>query len=594
MTGTVFNGVHYCLASNLPKDIGQDLQKVLSSEGAIFHEDLDEQRPFAVTHMILSNMAADNFQKAISFIKKYPDLPLKLVKPEWVYDSIRSKGRLSEDMDKYSFMLLDTNITMANDHSEILSFFIPKNFFQNCIFYFYQYDQILFSSKDLDNIAPVHAITASPPHSPLFSSILLNSTNTQHPILSIIQQGKGKIVTEYNDQVTHIILPTQCSELAIRKTKKPVMATLFWLADAIKQCDQYMPLCHPLHFPRPSHGPIDGSMGTSPKVSITGYTGRDRQAIQSMLVLAGASFTGYFTNKHSVLIASVPQGEKYERATSWGIPIVNRIWIEDSYRQWKWQPLDDTRYSVIPITSIKQQQIQDEKENKPTTIVNQQPGANINDAPNPKRVKEASKKNLKPNPDQEITLSGHGPSKPFIPINIIIGYTGCRISEEDAISLSTIGRCRTSTNIDECTHLLANRIQRTEKFLKAIPLGLHIVSPNWLQDSIAMGKFLDEAPYMVKDPEMEEKYHFKLRDSIERAKKRKLFDSYTFQIAPGTNPQEHILSGLLKACGGQVEEVDKKKKAIRVVQTIDKKSSNTLDVESLMTSILTQISPFDK
>lgn len=575
--------------------MNQDLRKILSREGATFHEDLDEQRPFAVTHMIMTNMAADNFQKAISFIKKYPDLPLKFVKPSWVYDSVSSKERLSEDMDEYSFVLLDTNITMTNDSSsEILSFFIPKNFFQDCVFYFYQYDQILFSSKDPSNSAPIHAVTASPPHSPLFSSLLLNSTNTQHPIFSIIQQGKGKIISEYDEQlVTHIILPTQCNILTIRKNKKPIMATLFWLADAIRQCDPYMHLCHPLHFPRPSYGPIENGSVDISKTSITGYSGRDRQAIQAMLVLAGASFTGYFTNKHSVLIASSPSGEKYERAISWGIPVVNRIWIEDSYRQWNWQSLNDARYQITPTMDIKQPQ--EEKENIPNIIIDR-----FSDKDIPKQNKRTSQskevsKKSKSNPDDEqITLSGHGPSKPFVDNTIIIGYTGCRVSEEDIMSLSSMRKCRTSTNIEECTHLLANRIQRTEKFLKAIPLGLHIINPNWLQDSIAVGRFLDESLYLVKDSEMEEKYHFKLKDAMESAKRKKLFESYIFQISPGTNPQEHVLSGILRACGAQVLEFEKKKNPniIKIVQSNEKKLDNVLDVESLLTSVLTQTFSF--
>jgi hypothetical protein len=643
----LFYNVHYCMSfSGLDPRMrsdskyGEKIHQLLQKGGATMHDSLDEHKPFSVSHMIILDMvlSGDNFSKAIHFFQQYPDLTLKLVRPEWVTDSVALGKRLDED--KYSFEVLDTELKTqslgkktTNDaldgshldwkNQKVLSFVLLKNLFENCVFYFYQYDQLLSSNYGEISNNPtgshvLQAITASPPHSPMFSSLfqskemaktqkILNHNDTTHPILSLIQRGNGKIVysssnQEDLDSITHIIMPVQCDINSFlgktsgpkRKTKR-VIASIFWLADAIQHSDPYYPLCHPLHYPRLSSGPILARdmvsfSSESPKISISGYTGKDRQTIQSMLVLSGASYTGYFTNQHSVLIAVFPQGEKYERAISWNIPVVNQLWIEDSYRYWKWQSLLDPRYSIRPaLTSmpsieppiLEKMELENDKnvslkENKlslntEAVILEKSESAekddhSVNSAPTKSKKRKATKSSKNPEEgDSEVQLSGNGPisvapsnNAPPSRAGYIISYTGCRISEEDLLALASLPsptKARVSTNLQECTHLLATKIQRTEKFLKAIPYGLYIVNPNWLQDSIAMGAFLDEQLYILKDQETESKYNFRLNDAIERARLSKLFPNTTFSILPDTIPPFNVLKEILEACGGQALSV---------------------------------------
>jgi hypothetical protein len=183
--------------------------------------------------------------------------------------------------------------------------------------------------------------------------------------------------------------------------------------------------------------------------------------------------------------------------------------------------------------------------------------------------------------------------------DIVIGYTGYRISEEDSAALLEMSKAvRISTNLRECTHLLASKIQRTEKFLKAIPYGLRIVHPNWIQDSIAMGSILDDHAYLLKDAEAENKYNFRLKEAVDRAKRASLFSSCIFTIMPDTTPPASVIQELVEACGGHVASGKKRKHTEEMIYIVPSNTSPAIpsaravwDTEMFLTSVLTQIFP---
>lgn len=65
-----------------------------------------------------------------------------------------------------------------------------------------------------------------------------------------------------------------------------------------------------------------------------------------MIELLGGTFEGTLTkNKTTHLVASVQSGSKVTHASSWGIPVVNHLWMEDCFRQW--QAVDVTQEKYI-------------------------------------------------------------------------------------------------------------------------------------------------------------------------------------------------------------------------------------------------------
>ena len=132
-----------------------------------------------------------------------------------------------------------------------------------------------------------------------------------------------------------------------------------------------------------------------------------------------------------------------------------------------------------------------------------------------------------------------------------VSATGIRFSEEEQAAFLCMGGSL-AKSLESSTHLIAAKISRTEKFLKAIPLGLFIVTPDWFYDSVAVGKFLDESTYMLKDSLMEEKFHFSLQESLSRAKNSQIFTSMTFYIMERTTPPFKILEDIIVCAGGKV------------------------------------------
>jgi hypothetical protein len=92
-------------------------------------------------------------------------------------------------------------------------------------------------------------------------------------------------------------------------------------------------------------------------------------------------------------------------------------------------------------------------------------------------------------------------------------------------------------------HLVVKAITRTPKFLQALPNAPYFVTVGWLQACIEakaiVGEFLllsrrmdrvdepkshrpaDETPYLLEDPDSEEKYGFRLSEALERAEELK-------------------------------------------------------------------------
>ncbi|KAF9911574.1 hypothetical protein EC991_003038 [Linnemannia zychae] len=109
-----------------------------------------------------------------------------------------------------------------------------------------------------------------------------------------------------------------------------------------------------------------------------------------------------------------------------------------------------------------------------------------------------------------------------------------------------------STNaVDQCTHLVAKSIGRTEKFLVALALGKIIVQEDWLQACIDANTILDESEFKIQDPDGEAKFGMTLYESLEHAREKKVFENCVFYISPSTVPKLSALKVLIEAGGGK-------------------------------------------
>lgn len=104
----------------------------------------------------------------------------------------------------------------------------------------------------------------------------------------------------------------------------------------------------------------------------------------------------------------------------------------------------------------------------------------------------------------------------------------------------------------KCTHLVANKVTRTVKFLTAVSVVKHIVTTEWLEESWKSQKFVDEQNYMLRDAEAEVLFCFSLEESLKRAHAAPLFKGKYFYITPGICPSLSTMKVIVESAGGKV------------------------------------------
>ncbi|XP_054425008.1 mediator of DNA damage checkpoint protein 1 isoform X2 [Pteronotus mesoamericanus] len=109
-----------------------------------------------------------------------------------------------------------------------------------------------------------------------------------------------------------------------------------------------------------------------------------------------------------------------------------------------------------------------------------------------------------------------------------------------------------ASSVAEASHLVTDRICRTVKFLCALGRGIPILSLDWLHQSRKAGCFLPPDEYLVTDSEQEKNFGFSLRDSLSRARERRLLEGYEVHVTPGVQPPPPQMAEIISCCGGTV------------------------------------------
>ncbi|GBE78793.1 hypothetical protein SCP_0116860 [Sparassis crispa] len=87
-----------------------------------------------------------------------------------------------------------------------------------------------------------------------------------------------------------------------------------------------------LHYPIPKGAP-EGFAEHS--ITITNYTGKDREYLKKLVSTMGGKFTASMSNTNTIVIAAYVGGTKTAKAVSWSIPLVNHTWLEDAFVHWR-------------------------------------------------------------------------------------------------------------------------------------------------------------------------------------------------------------------------------------------------------------------
>jgi len=110
------------------------------------------------------------------------------------------------------------------------------------------------------------------------------------------------------------------------------LRTIVWPTKALEWCGW------PFQ-PGPSAG-IPFADNTRAIITLTGYTGYQRDALKALITMAGAEFTPALTKSNTHLLCMEPNSKKASAAGHWGITVVNHLWIMDSVLCWAWQNVE--------------------------------------------------------------------------------------------------------------------------------------------------------------------------------------------------------------------------------------------------------------
>lgn len=123
------------------------------------------------------------------------------------------------------------------------------------------------------------------------------------------------------------------------------VGSLAWLYHVIFTNQWSNPLRRLLHYPVPKGG-MEGFRGL--RITVSNYGGETRTYLQNLLKAAGAEVTGNMKQDNTHLITARKAGDKCEAAQDWNLPVVNHLWVEESYAKCELQALTDPRYTHFP------------------------------------------------------------------------------------------------------------------------------------------------------------------------------------------------------------------------------------------------------
>lgn len=160
----------------------------------------------------------------------------------------------------------------------------------------------------------------------------------------LIKDGGGQVVQA--EQCEWFVCKFRDGPEYVRAAQEAkIVGNLAWLYYIIINNQFTDPLRRLLHYPVPKEG-MEGFRGL--RVTVSNYGGEARQYLQNLLKAAGAEVTGSMRQDNTHLITARNAGDKCEAATDWNLPMVNHLWVEESYAKCEVQTLTNPRYTHFP------------------------------------------------------------------------------------------------------------------------------------------------------------------------------------------------------------------------------------------------------
>ena len=128
--------------------------------------------------------------------------------------------------------------------------------------------------------------------------------------------------------------------------------------------------------------------------------------------------------------------------------------------------------------------------------------------------------------------------------------------------LERVGGSNITTNPSLATHLITDRVRRTDKLLAAYDCVQHIVTTQWVERSISAGRWVDPLPYALTDAEAEERWGFSLKA---RALHVEPLKGWRVWSTPQVKPERESMRVIVEAAGGHMMEEEPEEGNTRVL-----------------------------
>lgn len=282
-----FKDVILAAGGGLQDDDKEVLKIGVKTFGGIYLDDLKK----SLTHYVTNDLEDDNTKLIMAFNEYNPSGKIvKIVKVDWIFHSIMQSSVLPESL--YSF-----NDGKAEKGKEVV---IQKPDFLS---------GLNFALSDN-----------------------LNISDTMRSYFTMFDDG---------DKAGERVFLTRYLNNEIDKSYK--QKTFDYLFSLLFHKKNNMPYDSLLFYPV-NRNPISGMAETL--IATTNYTGDSRIYIEELTMRMGGKFSKTMKSTNTHLVASKSVGKKFEFAKSWNVKIVNHMWVEDSFKNWK--IMDVSEYKNLP------------------------------------------------------------------------------------------------------------------------------------------------------------------------------------------------------------------------------------------------------
>lgn len=139
---------------------------------------------------------------------------------------------------------------------------------------------------------------------------------------------------------------------------------------------------------------------------------------------------------------------------------------------------------------------------------------------------------------------------------IVILVTGFVLSSDEISALESMGAKLIESPLDSPTHLVVDKVRRTDKFLNSYTICDYVLRQEWITRSIQKGQFQPEKSFQLTDNEAEKKWKFSLK---KRQQYLKIFESIRFYVTKSVKIPVDTLKNFVNVCGGELSQTQPKK-----------------------------------